>query len=469
MTRPAAESSRDSVDWFLQKRRPKQRAELEAAVGADVVAKLDPWTVSRILDEREEGKFAQWTGGTLPPEVPIHRVLVNLASGKVRSREPVSRERRAEAIRSRQVEADFSLRGLREDLARRGIDVEEEFWLTHSALATLTTSEVVAIARRPDVSSIVSNQRRFAELLDVSRHVIKADLMPAGLTGAGVTVAIIDTGVDVSHPALAGLGIGPQHDMTGGAVRRDDRGHGTYCAGIVASNHTKYRGIAPGATIVDIRVMDRTGDAEPSWGVAGLTAAVTAGADIASSSWGYTHKDGAWSDSNGSCVVCVAADQSTALGVLNVIAAGNSGADICGSYDTPICCPGMANNVLTVGATEDDDRLWLSSSTGETPDGRVKPEILAPGADIRSLRATGIQTLPGATTVETGIIEASGTSAAAPHISGVAALILAKNPNLTVRQLTRLLIVNTVNLPSLPLLWCGRIDALAAVNATPDP
>ncbi|AWK76386.1 hypothetical protein CBI38_33735 (plasmid) [Rhodococcus oxybenzonivorans] len=469
MIRPTADSSRESVDWFLQKRRPKQRAELEAAVGADVVAKLDPWIVHRILDEREESKFAQWTGTPVPDELPAHRVLINLASGKVRRREQVPKERRDDAVRARRDEANFSLREIRDDLARRGIEVEQEFWLTHSVQATLTTSEVVAIARRLDVSSIVSNQLHFAQLLDVSRHIIKADVMPVGITGAGVTVAILDTGVDVSHPSLAGLGIGAQQDMTGTAVRRDDRGHGTYCAGIVASSHTKYRGIAPGATVVDIRVMDGTGTAQPSWGVAGLAAAVTAGADVANSSWGFSHKDGEWEDPDGSCVLCVAADQSTALGVLNVVAAGNSGEDICGSYDTMICCPGMANNVLTVGSTEDDDTLSSFSSTGETPDGRLKPEVLAPGGDIGSLKATGIPTLPGAMTVEPGIIRAGGTSAAAPHIAGVAALILAKNPNLIPRQVARLIIVNTLRLPSLPLLWCGRIDALAAVNATPPP
>ena len=146
--------------------------------------------------------------------------------------------------------------------------------------------------------------------------------------------------------------------------------------------------------------------------------------------------------------------------------AGNNGEDICGSYDTIINCPGIAQNVITVGATDDTDNLASFSSTGQTPDGRLKPEIAAPGVDIASLQAAGTL-MPGSVVVSPGIVNASGTSMAAPHISGVAALILEKNPNLTPAQVRTLIINNGVDIPNLPLLWFDRIDAAAAVNAAP--
>jgi serine protease AprX len=473
--RSAGDMSREQVDWFLQKRRPKQRAELVAAVGGDVVGKLHPWVVGQILDEREEAKFAFWTGGPAPTEVPKHEVMINLASGLVTAavpggpaaRRPVSKVDRGTAVDQRQAAADFALESLRADLERRGIDIEQEFWLTHSVLATLTTPEVLAIAARADVSTISSDKPQPVLALNVSRPHIRADQMPPGISGAGVSVAIVDTGVDASHPDLAGV-VGAQQDMTGTAVTRDDVGHGTHCAGIVASQNATFRGIAPGARLIDIRIMSGTGNARPSWATAGLAAAVTSGADVASNSWGYTHRNGAWVDANGTCVVCTAADQAAAMGVVVVVAAGNEGDDICGSYDTIIRCPGIARNVITVGATDDADALATFSSTGQTPDGRLKPEIAAPGVGIASLMAT-TATLPGSTFVQPGIISADGTSMAAPHIAGVCALILNKNGGLTPAQVKQLVITSRVSIPSLPLVWFGRIDALTAVNATPAP
>jgi subtilisin family serine protease len=334
-------------------------------------------------------------------------------------------------------------------------------------LARLATPEVLAIAARPDVSTVSSDKPQPAELLDVSRPHIRADQMPPGITGAGVTVAVVDSGVDAAHPDIAAV-VGAQQDVTGTAVNRDDRGHGTHVAGIIASQNATFRGIAPGAQLIDIRILNGMGFTQASWATAGLTAAVTSGADVASNSWGFSHRNGNWVDSNGTCVLCTAADQAAAMGMVVVVAAGNEGDDICGSYDTIIRCPGIARDVITVGATDDSDNLAPFSSTGQTPDGRLKPEIAAPGVGIASLRAT-TALLPGTTVVAPGIIAADGTSMAAPHIAGVCALILDKNGGLTPAQVKQLVITSRVPIPSLPLVWFGRIDALTAVNATPTP
>lgn len=472
--RPAGDMSREQVDWFLQKRRPKQQEELVAAVGADVVRKLHPWVVGQILDEREEAKFARWTGGPQPAEAPSHPVMVNLASGQVATsvpssapRRPPSKAERGAAVSRRRTEADFAVSGLRADLERRGIDVEQELWLTHSVVVRLTTSEVLAMAARADVSTVSSDKPQPVLTLDVSRPLIRADMMPAGITGAGVAVAVVDSGVDASHPDIAAV-VGAQQDMSGSAVTRDDLGHGTHVAGIIASQNPTFRGVAPGASIIDIRMVDGSNLAQASWATAALAAAVTSGADVANNSWGFSHRNGAWVDPNGTCVLCTAADQAEALGVVVVVSAGNEGDDICGSYDTIIRCPGIARNVITVGATDDSDNLALFSSTGETPDGRLKPEVSAPGVGIASLQATTAM-LPGSSPVQPGIISAGGTSMAAPHIAGVCALILNRNGGLTPAQVKQRVMASQVPIPSLPLVWFGRIDALTAVNGTPPP
>ncbi|MFE6839476.1 S8 family serine peptidase [Streptomyces sp. NPDC057705] len=462
--RSAADRSRDQFDWYVQKRRRKQLEELTAE-NPVAVRKLDPWIVNTILAEREARKLATWTGAPIPTEAPVHEVMINLVSGQAAARgAAVPKSGRARAIEARQAEAEVFLRDLRADLERRGIEVRKEFWLTHSLLASLTSSEVIAMAARDDVSSINSNKLRDAEALDVSRPHIRADVLPPGTTGVGISVAVVDTGVDDTHPALAGV-VGAQQDMTGTAVKRDDRGHGTHCAGVVASQDTTFRGIAPGASIVDIRMMNGEGRATPEWAVEGLIAVSTSGADVASNSWGFTLRDGAWACAAGSCVLCTGADGLVSLGVVVAVAAGNEGVDFWGDPYPKIRCPGNAFRIITVGATDDADKIADFSSHGSTPDGRPKPDVAAPGVAIASARAAG--TGKPADVVAPGFINKSGTSMATPHVAGLAALILDKNDTLTPTAVRKLIITNTPG--PIPNVWYGRIDALAAVTATPPP
>ncbi|MDX3537840.1 S8 family serine peptidase [Streptomyces sp. MB09-01] len=463
--RSAAERSHDQIDWYVQNRRRKQLQELTAE-SPIAVPKLDPWIVDTILAEREERKLATWTGAPLPAEEPVHEVLINLVSGQAAARGPaVPRSGRARAIEARQAEAEVFLRGIRADLERRGIDVQKEFWLTHSVLAKLTSSEVLAVAARDDVSSVTSNKLRDVEALDFSRPHVKANLLPAGITGASISVAVVDGGVDAAHPALTGI-VGPQQDKTGTAVKRDDRGHGTHCAGIIASRDAAFQGIAPGTTIVDIRIMNGEGRAKPEWAVEGLIAVATSGAEVASNSWGYRHHDGAWVCPAGTCVVCTGADGLVSLGVVVVASAGNQGPEFWwGSPYSRISCPGNAHKIITVGATTDNDLIAGFSSHGQTPDGRPKPDVAAPGVDIASAQAAG--TGKPADVVAPGFINKSGTSMAAPHVAGLAALILDKNDTLTPGEVKKLIVTTTPGL--IGPFWYGRINALAAVNATPPP
>jgi serine protease AprX len=460
--------SQAHVDHVLRRRRQEQRR-LADDLGTEVVEKLHPWLVGDlILDRREEelGRLFEE-----PIAAPArHPVMVNLAGARLLAEQPGPSPRAGER-RTRVAQmtrtGELALSRLQHDLEQRGVTVEETYWLSQSAVLQLNGQQMELVAARRDVASLTSLKRQFIACLDVSRPLIQADqVQAAGNTGAGTTVAIIDTGVDAAHPALAAV-VGPQTDTTGTAVNRDDFGHGTHCAGIVASQDTTFVGIAPGAQLMDIRIMDDTGFAQPNWAVAGLTAAVTAAVDVASNSWGFSHADGAWVDANGTCVLCTAADNAVAAGVCVVVAAGNEDNDTCSTYDTHIRCPGMANNVITVGASDDNDQMAGFSSIGPTPDGRTKPDVTAPGVAIASCQAAGTALGP---VVAPGFVDLDGTSMACPHVSGVAALMLSRNNTITPATVKTTVMTTAVNIGATPNeMGSGRVDALAAVNATPLP
>jgi serine protease AprX len=466
--RTPAEVSREHVDTFLHRRRLGEE-DLGRTVGRAAVGKLHPWIIGQILADRQEAEFAAYLGAATPIQESTHDVLVNMVSGRVKrsAASPSDPQETRDRIRTRRSEAALSLGRLKEDLGQRGIEIRDEFWLTDSVLVTLTTSQVEAIAARGDVDSMTSDKRQLVLALDTSRPLIGADqVQAAGVTGRGVTVAIQDTGVDASHPALVGI-VAAQQDMTGTAVQRDDVGHGSHCAGIVASQDRTFRGIAPGANLLDIRLMDTTGAAQPSWCVAAFTAAVTSGANVSSNSWGFSHANGAWVDADGTCVLCTAANNAVAAGVAVVVAGGNEDNDSCSSYDTHLRCPGLAQSVITVAASDDADHMADFSSVGPTPDARPKPDVTAPGVDIASCQATG--TALG-TVVAPGFINLSGTSMATPHVAGVAALILNRNAGQSPANVKSLIMSTAVNIGATPNeMGAGRVDALAAVNSTPSP
>jgi subtilisin family serine protease len=465
MGKDARALSRDHTDSFLKRRRRDLEA-LSAEMGRDVVSKLHPWIVGDLLFARRE---AELLGQGAGDEVAIP-VMVNLATGRQRETHWARQwgpESRRSQIRHLQQSASRAIGRLKDDLAERDIEVDGENWLTHSVTARLSPAQVEHVASRGDVASVTSEKRQFIMALDTSRPLIQADQVQAlGFTGAGITVAVMDTGVDAAHPALAGI-VGAQQDMTGTAVNRDDVGHGTHCAGIIASQDATFVGIAPGVQLLDIRLMDTIGAAQASWCTAAFAAAVASGANVSSNSWGFTHGDGAWVDADGTCVLCTAANNAVAAGVSVIVAAGNEDNDSCSTYDTHLRCPGLAQNVVTVAASDDSDHMADFSSVGPTPDNRAKPDVTAPGVDIASCQASG--TALG-TVVASGFINLSGTSMATPHVAGLAALILSKNGRQSPANVKSLVMANVVNIGATANeMGQGRVDALAAVNATPPP
>lgn len=327
--------------------------------------------------------------------------------------------------------------------------IRHQYQLTPFASMSLTPPDIHKVAKDPSIVKIWRD-RPVHTCLDASASIISApQAWQAGFTGRGVRIAIVDTGVDVNHPALAGR-IAATHDATGEGFG-DSNGHGTHVAGIAAGNDSRYRGIAPEATMLAAKVMGAFGSGSTSWAMAGVEWAVANGAQVINLSLG---SDGACDGSDPLSKTC---DAAVARGIVVCVAAGNTG-PLAGSVGSPGC----ARGVITIGASTDNDKIADFSSRGPTADGRPKPDVLFPGHNIISARARGTKM---GNPINDAFTEASGTSMACPHASGAAALILQARPGITPSQVKDLLMSSTADLGLPPnVQGAGRADVYAAIR-----
>jgi len=249
-------------------------------------------------------------------------------------------------------------------------------------------------------------------------HIQVPRVWAAGFSGDGVPIAILDTGIDPSHPDFAGR-IAGMVDFTGQGPR-DNHGHGTHVAGIACGSGETYRGVAPGASIYSARVLHADGSGYMSEVMAGLDWAVERGVRVINLSLGGA------GPSDGSDALSAACDAAVDLGVFVCAAAGNYG-----PQPSTIATPGCAEKVLTIGACSNRDAIARFSGRGPTDDGRVKPDIVMPGVDIASCRAE--RTSVG-TPLDALYTRMSGTSMATPHATGAVACLLEAFPELTPAQ-----------------------------------
>ncbi|WP_393062793.1 S8 family serine peptidase [Streptomyces sp. LN549] len=260
---------------------------------------------------------------------------------------------------------------------------------------------------------------RVRATLDTSVAQIGADRAHrAGITGKGTKVAVLDTGYDRGHPDLKGA-VTASQDFTEDGDVQDLQGHGTHVSSIIAGTGAasggRYAGVAPGAELVEGKVLGNDGYGYDSWILAGMQWAVDQDARIVNMSLGSSVA------SDGTDPLSAAVDRLSAEhGTLFVIAAGNSG-------DRTISAPGAADAALTVGSVTKSGEMSSFSSRGPRQ-GRpaVKPEISAPGSDIVAARASG--TLDDAAVTDS-YASLSGTSMASPHVAGAAALLAQRHPD----------------------------------------
>jgi subtilisin family serine protease len=264
------------------------------------------------------------------------------------------------------------------------------------------------------------------------------------LTGAGVTVGVIDSGIDTKHEDLVERVVGVKNFTDG--PDGDDVGHGTHVASTIAGSgavsEEKYVGVAPDADLLDAKVCIE-GQCPESLILAGMDWVVEQGADVVNVSLGTEEA------SDGNSLLEQAIDNHTAdSDVLFVVSAGNF---------SEVGSPGAAESALTVGAVDKSDQLAEFSGQGpRRGDYMVKPEIVAPGVSIMAA-------MPGN---EYGLM--SGTSMSSPHVAGAAAIISQQRPEWSAAEIKSALSSSAELLedPHVFAQGSGRLDVDKAVNQT---
>ena len=361
-------------------------------------------------------------------------------------------------------------------------------FLDDEAVFDANAAQIDALAAEPTIHHL-SGDLPVADFMSVSNASTQADKVKAGkaggllglggisaVSGSGVVVAVLDSGIS-AHTALNGH-ILASVSMISGAATADAYGHGTHVAGIIAGQPTNVTplytgGIAPGAQIVSVKVLGDDG--------VGLTSDVVAGIN-----WVINHKaqynirimnlslGHAITEPMAFDPLDIAVMHAYQAGIVVVAAAGNAGKLADG---TPvlggIASPGNSPFAITVGAintfaTVDraDDQVTTYSSRGPTKyDNIAKPDLAAPGNKIISLEAqnswipTNYPTEHIAGSGSNGYLRMSGTSMAAPMVSGAAALLLSAQPNLSPAQVKFLLQTGSTYMVQAGVLGAGAGSA----------
>jgi len=311
-------------------------------------------------------------------------------------------------------------------LQAMGFELKFQILNVANAMAgEIPADKINELAQNPYVSEILYDGKIFKQFslapttsLERALEQIHVDVVRRmGYTGKGVTVILIDSGIDNHHPWLAGKVIAEYHAYP---TDKDwTNPHGTHCAGIIVS-------VAPDVKFVDVIALDEQGSARLSWILKALDYAYSI-ADkykpcVCSCSWGAYPSDAPEFNEVRKAVLRLAEKMPV------VFAAGNFGPS-----PKTIACPADADNgkieVITVGAVDYNNVVAWFSSRGPDTYGIIhnEPNVVAPGVDIVSAKAGG------------GTIAMSGTSMACPFVSGVIALMLQKNPNLTDEQCLKIL------------------------------
>jgi hypothetical protein len=355
------------------------------------------------------------------------------------------------------VAADLSAAGATEVAAFDSVNVVSAR-LSDTALAAVATDRSVLRATTDTRVSAAgggpNNGRNLDEFGSASKKDslgIEAIYAPAawGLSrGAGVVVALMDSGI-AAHPDLPASKVLARANFAGqGGVGLDPAGHGTHLAGIIAANGSTFRGVAPDARLVDIRVLDQNGDGTLHSVVAGfdwlLKNRSALGIRVLNLSLGTPQRSSYHED-----FLAALAESAWFAGIAVVAAAGNDG-----PVPGMIATPGGDPFIITAGSYDDqgtpstqDDRESTFSSRGLTVDGFAKPDVLAPGRRVVSLRANGSQleltkpervvtstlaTANGSGSKNNSLyVRMSGTSVSSAMVSGVAALVLSAHADYT--------------------------------------
>jgi len=329
--------------------------------------------------------------------------------------------------------------------ASGNVVVEKVYSLIPAALVEIPLNDVFKIAGLPEVESIWLNRNVKLSFEEGSNKGGEGDtatvnvsqIWSEGYNGSGVIVAVLDSGIDTSHPDLDDLDDDPSTNdskviasvsmVDYDPFPYDFNGHGTYVAGVVAgtgeASEGKYKGVAPGAMLMNVKVFDVEGFSLYSWILSGVEWSVSHGADVILIPFSIP---GLPDDP-----LCLAVDAAARMGVTVVAASGDEGP----AYMS-IGSPGSALGAITVGAyNSSSGRVCTISGRGPTLYMWMKPDVVAPGCNVVSCRASppdvGINisipqfNLSGyGTPIDENYTVATTTAAAAAYVAGVSALLL---------------------------------------------
>ncbi|MEU6669564.1 S8 family serine peptidase [Streptomyces sp. NPDC046727] len=311
-----------------------------------------------------------------------------------------------------------------------------------------------SFTRASGIDKVWLDGRVTADLAESNAQIGTPAAWDAGLTGKGVTVAVLDTGADLGHPDLADR-VSATRSFVDGQEVADRNGHGTHVTSTVggsgAASDGREKGVAPGAALAVGKVLSDQGSGSESQIIAGMEwAARDVHARIVSMSLGSTEP------SDGTDPMAEALNTlSKETGALFVVAAGNTGAP------SSIGSPGAADAALTVGAVDSADQAAYFTSAGPRyGDNALKPDLAAPGVDILAARSRLVTGTGPYTSM-------SGTSMATPQVAGTAALLAEQHPDWTGARLKDALMSSSAQLDaSAYTLGAGRVSVPDAVHAT---
>ena len=328
-----------------------------------------------------------------------------------------------------------------------GGEITSSFERFNTICFLIDVSKVPAVTYLPDLTWLEADVLFYPTLDNSVDSIGTSDIWNNfGLKGEGTTIAILDTGVDFEHESLDDLDdISSTYDpkiaidsngMLGFYNANTDKeypdeqphdsgSHGTHCAGIAAGtggSSGQYAGVAPQANVVGVIALDGGSGDEGD-----LLRAVD---------WTIQNKDRFSIDvmslslggpvvipgatNNGGSSISQALDVAVEAGIVTVVAIGNGNLGIA-AHPASVSYPGDSVKAITVGSVNDDHSREIYSSRGPTGDGRLKPDVMAPGGAIMSAQANSGD----------GYVSYSGTSMATPHVAGVAALMIQANPGVS--------------------------------------
>lgn len=342
----------------------------------------------------------------------------------------------------------FKGKGVLQDLKKFG-NVEYVFASGLGAVVTLDKEGIVKVSQKNYVLYVEDNASVHIMLSSAVPHIHADDVWSLGYDGTGVVIAILDTGLDPNHCDISGKIVAWKDFVNGNTTPYDDHDHGSFMASCAAGKADP-KGVAPGASLMGVKVLNYQGAGDTNTIIQGIDWAVANGADVMNLSLGGAGGDG-------TSPLAQECNWAVSQGVVVVTTAGSGGS--CSTIGTP----GDATNVITVGAVDYTNAIASFSSRGPTTDGRIKPDLVAPGVSISAADAG----------TACGNVTWSGTSVSTALVSGVCALILDKNSSATPAQIKNILGYTALDLGNAGkdnYYGWGLVDAKKAVdNAFTNP